>query len=112
MKRWATTGTTYRVLGLGELIACSTTLATASGGRFTLADEHKLAELLEERLGSTEKLTHAKVDHWPDWHRHPASDSLRDQLSTLWNTAALPSFLLFVALLSVEWYLRRRWGLV
>ena len=49
---------------------------------------------------------------WPDWRRHPPSDALGDQLTTLWNSTALPCFLAFVTLLCTEWYLRRRWGLV
>jgi len=35
-----------------------------------------------------------------------------DQLAVVWNSAVLPCLLLFVSFISLEWYLRRRWGLV
>ena len=87
-------------------------VASASGGRFALADERKLAGLLEEVISERDPSSQGKVEHWPDWRRNPASDSVADQISALWNSTALPCFLAFTSLLCMEWYLRRRWGLV
>ena len=89
-----------------------TKIADTSGGRFALADERKLASLLEEFLQQREMQPRAKVNHWPDWRGNPTSDSTGDQLAALWNSTALVCFVLFVGLLCTEWYLRRRWGLV
>jgi hypothetical protein len=89
-----------------------TKIANVSGGRFALADERKLASLLEELISERDSLTQGKVEHWPDWRRNPASEGLADQVSALWNSTALPCFLSFTSLLCMEWYLRRRWGLV
>lgn len=87
-------------------------IAAASGGRFMLADERKLASLLTERLVPGDNQPRAKIEVWPDWRRGPASPSASDQLATLWNSTALPCFVAFVGLLGTEWYLRRRWGMV
>jgi uncharacterized membrane protein len=87
-------------------------IAGASGGQFALADERKLAGLLEDLLNQRDTLSRPKVELWPDWRRSPASDSLDDQLAALWNSTALPSYLVFAGLLCCEWYLRRCWGLV
>ncbi len=87
-------------------------VASASGGRFALADERKVAGVLEELVGQRDSVPRARVELWPDWRRNPASDSLGDQLAARWNSSALPSFIAFAALLCTEWYLRRRWGLV
>ncbi|HWY85602.1 MAG TPA: glutamine amidotransferase, partial [Gemmataceae bacterium] len=89
-----------------------TRIAGASGGQFALADERKLAGVLEELLSQRDAVPRARIELWPDWRRHPPSDALGDQISTLWNSTALPCFLAFVTLLCSEWYLRRRWGLV
>jgi uncharacterized membrane protein len=88
------------------------TIAKNSGGRFALADERQLAGLLEELLRQRDQRPHARVDLWPDWRRHPASPATGDQLAALWQSTALPCFVVFVALLCMEWYLRRRWGMV
>jgi hypothetical protein len=87
-------------------------IALASGGRFALADERKVAALLEEVLSQRDAVPRGRVELRPDWRRNPASESTADQLAALWTSAALPCFLLFVALVCTEWYLRRRWGLV
>jgi hypothetical protein len=87
-------------------------IATASGGQFALADERKLASLLEDLLVQQNHPGIAKAEIWPDWRRNPASPGAGDQIAALWNSTALPCFLVFVALLCTEWYLRRRWGLV
>jgi uncharacterized membrane protein len=75
-----------------------TKLASAGGGKF-----HK-AEDLPLFLKDLEKLplpqAKSKADVWPDWRRHTLSGFL------VWF------FLMFVALLSLEWFLRRQWGMV
>lgn len=87
-------------------------LADLSGGRFFQADERQLAQLLDEIVAQKLNQPSARVHHWPDWRRLPASDSVGDQVNLLWNSTALACFLLFSALLCCEWYLRRRWGMV
>src|SRR5262249_52256270 len=89
-----------------------TKIASASGGRFALADERQLASLLESLLSQQDSSPRAVTQLWPDWRRHPASASAVAQMAALGLSAALPCFLAFVALLCSEWYLRRRWGLV
>jgi uncharacterized membrane protein len=87
-------------------------LATAGGGKFDLAEESKLLQFLEELRVNQQPQGKPKVDLWPDWRRHPPSDSASDQLATLWSSTALPCFLLFATFLCAEWFLRRRWGMV
>jgi len=89
-----------------------TKVASASGGRFMLADERQLASLLESLMSQQDTSPRAVTQLWPDWRRHPASPSVADQIAALWLSTALPCFMAFVALLCSEWYLRRRWGLV
>ena len=67
------------------------TIAAMTGGQ-ALAPE-QLPSLLEQLLRQTSTLQVEQV-----------------RKRTLWDT--WPVFLLFVGLLSVEWYLRKRWGLV
>jgi len=73
-------------------------LANAGGGKFFPAEE------LPRFLSDLQKLPlpqgGPKANLWPDWRRHTLSGFL-----TLF-------FLLFVCLLSAEWFLRRRWGMV
>ncbi len=73
-------------------------LANAGGGKFFPAEE------LPRFLRDLQKLPlpqgGPKANLWPDWRRHTLSGFL------------LTFFLLFVALLSTEWFLRRRWGMV
>jgi uncharacterized membrane protein len=87
-------------------------LAQAGRGKFFLADEHKFAALLDELRAQQAEAAKPKLQLWPDWRRNPASDSLSDQMETLWNSTALGCFLLFSTFLCVEWFLRRRWGMV
>ena len=87
-------------------------LAQAGGGKFYTADEQKLLQYLEELQTQKTEIAKPKADLWPDWRRSPASDSLADQVETLWNSTVLLCFLLFAAFLCLEWYLRRRWGMV
>ena len=87
-------------------------LASESGGRFQRADEQLLLQYLDELKGQARAESRVKVEHWPDWRRHPASEGWGDQVSALWRSSALPCFLFFVALLSAEWGCRRWWGWV
>jgi len=87
-------------------------LAQAGRGKFYLADEHKFTAFLDELRAQRTEATKPKLQLWPDWRRNPPSESLGDQVETLWNSTALGCFLLFSTFLCVEWYLRRRWGMV
>jgi uncharacterized membrane protein len=73
-------------------------LAATGGGQFLRPED--LPKFLQE-LGAQPLLQHKpKVAAWPDWKSNRLSPFL-------------PVFLLlFVGLLSLEWLLRRRWGLV
>jgi uncharacterized membrane protein len=86
-------------------------IAAASGGKFSEAHEGRLAQFLEE-LPPLMDAGRASSSRWPDWRRNPASDGLRDQTAALWQSFALPCFLAFCSLLCLEWFLRRRWGMV
>jgi uncharacterized membrane protein len=86
-------------------------IAQASGGRFTLAEERKLAQFLTD-LQPLHDADRGSTSRWPDWRRQPTSDSMGDQAAALWQSSALACFLLFAGLLCVEWFLRRRWGMV
>src|SRR5439155_11415741 len=87
-------------------------LAQAGRGKFHLADEQKFAAFLDELRAQKTEASKPKLQLWPDWRRNPASDSLSDQLETLWNSTAVGCFLLFSTFLCVEWFLRRRGGMV
>jgi uncharacterized membrane protein len=87
-------------------------IAAASDGRFQVADEANIVALLDELQSQASRDARQKTVHWPDWQRIPPSDHLRDQVSGLWNSFALVSFVLFVGLIGCEWLLRRLWGLV
>ena len=73
-------------------------LANAGGGKFHPAEElpHFLQELQKTPLPQGSP----KANLWPDWRRQNFSGFL------------VVFFLLFVGLLSAEWFLRRRWGMV
>jgi hypothetical protein len=74
-------------------------LAEAGGGEFHRIDE--LREFLKKQYAD-QPLPQAgsKANLWPDWRKNA-------------TTPFLPLlFLLFVALLTLEWFLRRRWGLI
>jgi uncharacterized membrane protein len=87
-------------------------LANEAGGHFAPADEQRLLQFLEELKGQARAESRLRVEHWPDWRRHPASESWGDQLTALWKSSALACFLLFTGLLCAEWGLRRWWGWV
>jgi uncharacterized membrane protein len=75
-------------------------LAAAGGGRFHPGDEDELARYLHELPSQPLSGWRPKANLWPDWRRASLS-------------AFLPTFLIvFVGLVSLEWFLRRRWGLV
>ncbi len=87
-----------------------TKLAQAGGGQFHRAEE--LSQFLQEL--QTQPLAHArpKAKLWPDWRRTPPSKAPADQLRTLAASGILACFVLFIFVLCLEWFLRRRWGLV
>lgn len=73
-------------------------LASAGGGEFHHPDD--LAAFLTQLQSQPRLHARAKADTWPDWRSNKTS----------WFLVVF--FLLFVKLLSLEWFLRRRWGLV
>jgi uncharacterized membrane protein len=85
-------------------------LANAGGGKFHLAEDLKtfLKDLAEQPLPQAKP----KAKLWPDWRRTPPSRSAGDQAVALAGSGILASYLLFVVLLCLEWFLRRYWGLV
>ncbi len=75
-------------------------LASAGGGKFHRGGADELTRLLNDLGSQPLPQARPKANLWPDWRR-----------------AALSGFpptylILFVGVLSVEWVLRRRWGLV
>jgi hypothetical protein len=87
-------------------------LAAAGGGRYRKAGERELVQCLEELRAQPVSQSRPRGTVWPDWRRNPESTSLADQVGTLWGSGLLLSFVLFVGFLCVEWFLRRRWGMV
>jgi uncharacterized membrane protein len=73
-------------------------LAAAGSGRFHRADE--LPKVLRELERSAPEAGRQKAVYWPDWRRA----SLGGFLPSL--------FIAFVAVLTLEWGLRRYWGMV
>jgi uncharacterized membrane protein len=74
-------------------------LAAAGGGKFHPGDEEELARYLRDLPSQPLGGLRPKPNLWPDWRRAGTS-------------AFLPAFLLvFVALVSLEWFFRRRWGM-
>jgi uncharacterized membrane protein len=85
-------------------------LANAGGGKAFRGED--LAQFLQD-LRTTPFAQHKlKAKLWPDWRRSPTSPAARDQFAALAGSGILVCFLLFVILLSLEWFLRRYWGLV
>ncbi|HEV3448186.1 MAG TPA: glutamine amidotransferase [Gemmataceae bacterium] len=85
-------------------------LASAGGGKFHQADE--LRSFLKELTSMPLPQGKQKARLWPDWRRHPASNSAGDQFLALAGSGILLCFLFFVLVLCLEWLLRRVWGLV
>ena len=73
-------------------------LAAAGGGRFHKGEE--FARFLKELGNLPLPQGRQKAELWPDWRRNTLSSFL------------VGLFALFVAVLCLEWFLRRRWGLV
>jgi hypothetical protein len=73
-------------------------LASAGGGKSYRADE--LLRVLKELQTQTLPQNKPRTEHWPDWRSNRQGEF------------ATGFFLLFVAVLCLEWFLRRYWGLV
>ena len=86
-------------------------LAKETHGGFARAEERTVNQLLDELQAAKAPAT-TRVRVWPDWKRPPASDSIGSQLSTLWQSTALACVAVYVFVLCLEWFLRRRWGMV
>lgn len=91
--------------------AALTRIASASGGRFHLAQEEEFLKYLDELSSQVKREGRMRTTHWPAWNRAPLSEHPRDQLAGLISSFALLGFLIFVTLLGLEWLLRRMWGL-
>jgi uncharacterized membrane protein len=75
-------------------------LAAAGGGKFHPGDEEELARYLRELPSQPLAGLRPKANLWPDWRISGPS-------------AFPPVFLIvFVAMVSLEWFCRRRWGMV
>jgi uncharacterized membrane protein len=73
-------------------------LTAAGGGQFLRPED--LPKFLEQIHAQPILEGRPKVNAWPDWRQNHLSGFV------------VGLFLLFVTLLSLEWFLRRRWGLV
>jgi uncharacterized membrane protein len=87
-------------------------LAAAGGGTPYVGGEDKMSDFLEGLLAQPLLPSRARAELWPDWRVTPVGDSMGDQMAALWTSGLLLTFVLFVTLLSLEWFLRRRWGMV
>jgi uncharacterized membrane protein len=87
-----------------------TRLANAGGGKFYRPEE--LKQFLKQMTSAPVPQNKTKPRLWPDWRRGPPSKSVADQFSALTSSGILACLVLFVLLLSTEWFLRRRWGFV
>ncbi len=87
-------------------------LAAAGGGSFHVAGKEELLQHLNELRDSAAGPGWIKRDVWPNWKTPAASDALGDQLEALMQSLALPCLVAFVVCLGMEWFLRRKWGLV
>jgi uncharacterized membrane protein len=85
-------------------------LASAGGGKLHQAED--LRQFLKELETQPQAQNRPKAHLWPDWRRNPPSRAVHDQLDALVSSGILACFMLFVGLLCLEWFLRRRWGLV
>jgi uncharacterized membrane protein len=87
-------------------------IANRSDGKAHLATEAEFARFLGDLQNQPLPQGNPRPEVWPDWKRNPSTSALDDQIATLWASGVLAVFLLFVTLVCLEWYLRRRWGLV
>jgi len=85
-------------------------LANAGGGKAFRAEE--LTQFLQDLRTLPLPQSRPRAKLWPDWRRGPASPAARDQFAALAGSGILTCFVLFVALVCGEWFLRRYWGLV
>ena len=69
-------------------------------------------QFLESLSAQQQALGKPKKEYWPDWRRTADPGDLGEQFDVLWNSTALACFLIFVSVLCLEWFLRRRWGMV
>jgi uncharacterized membrane protein len=75
-------------------------LAAAGGGKFHAGEDEELARYLHDLPLQPLAGWRPKANLWPDWRRASLG-------------GFLPAFFLtFVGLVSLEWFLRRRWGMV
>jgi uncharacterized membrane protein len=89
-----------------------TRVAEAGGGAFHMAGKEDLMQYLTELRDRTNSQGWVRRDVWPNWKYLPASEALPDQLNAMVASGALPCLVLFLTLVSAEWFLRRWWGLV
>jgi hypothetical protein len=87
-------------------------VADAGGGSFRMAGKEELLQYLAELRERSWAQGWVRRDVWPHWKYVPASDAFPDQLTAMVASGALPALVLFLALVSTEWFLRRWWGLV
>jgi uncharacterized membrane protein len=87
-------------------------IARRSDGQMRPATEENFARFLEELQKKPLPQGVGRAELWPDWKQTPPSRALEDQLATLWGSGVLVCLLLFLMLLCLEWFFRRRWGLV
>jgi uncharacterized membrane protein len=89
-------------------------LAGEGGGTAYLGKEDKLTEFLDRLLSEPLLPSRSRADVWPDWRRAPLTKPapVGEQVEALWVSGLLLTFVLFVTFVSLEWYLRRRWGMV
>ena len=87
-------------------------LASASDGQFVPASEAGLVAYLDRIAQQTTAEARLRTVHWPDWRRLPNSSSTRDQIAGAWGSFSFGVLALFAALLTGEWLLRKRWGMV
>jgi hypothetical protein len=86
-------------------------LAAATDGKFFQAQDDKLLQAIAE-LQARQAPAQSKITYWPDWRKAPPSGAIGDQFATLWRSTALFALIVYIACLCLEWYLRRRWGMV
>jgi uncharacterized membrane protein len=89
-----------------------TRVAEAGGGSFHMAGKEELLQFLTELRERSSGQGWVRREVWPNWKSTPASEAFPDQLGAMIASGALPCLVLFLTLVSTEWFLRRWWGLV